>query len=141
MQDIVWLTPSGQEMTSEDWGTDYARSLGVFLNGGAITEPGRRGEAVLDDDFLLLLNAHTEQVTFVLPGFRLGAVWELMIDTSAAAGGDGGSGGGGGGAGGGGAGGAGGGDGGGELHAGSGVRVAGHAMMVLRCARTGRDSD
>jgi isoamylase len=144
MQDIVWLTPSGQEMTSEDWGTDYARSLGVFLNGGAITEPGRRGEAVLDDDFLLLLNAHTEQVTFVLPGFRLGAVWELMIDTSAAAGGDGGGGGGGGGAGGaggGGAGGAGGGDGGGELHAGSGVRVAGHAMMVLRCARTGRDSD
>ena len=80
---------------------------------------------MLDDDFLLLLNAHTELVTFVLPGSRLGAVWELMVDTSAAADAAAGASG----------------RGGGDLHAGSGVRVAGHAMMVLRCARTGRDSD
>ena len=46
LQDIVWLTPAGQQMTDGDWQTGYARSLAVFLNGDAITEPGPRGETV-----------------------------------------------------------------------------------------------
>ena len=85
MQDLVWLTPSGQEMTGGDWDTYYARSLGVFLNGSAISEPGPHGEAVRDDDFLLFVNAHSEPVTFVLPGARFAAEWEILVDTSAAA--------------------------------------------------------
>ena len=86
MQDIVWLTPSGQEMTDGDWDTGYARSLAVFLNGDAITEPGPRGEAVRDDDFLLLVNAHSEPVTFTMPGARFAAAWEILVDTSTAEG-------------------------------------------------------
>ena len=85
MQDLVWLTPSGQEMTGGDWNTYYARSLGVFLNGSAISEPGPHGETVRDDDFLLFVNAHSEPVTFVLPGARFAAEWEILVDTSAAA--------------------------------------------------------
>ena len=87
MPDIAWLTPSGQEMTDSDWGADYARSLAVFLNGSAITEPDPRGEAVRDDDFLLLVNAHSEPVDFTMPGARFAAAWEILVDTSAAAGG------------------------------------------------------
>ena len=85
MQDLVWLTPSGQEMTGGDWDTYYARSLGVFLNGSAISEPGPHGETVRDDDFLLFVNAHSEPVTFVLPGARFAAEWEILVDTSAPA--------------------------------------------------------
>jgi isoamylase len=85
MQDLVWLTPSGQEMTGGDWDTYYARSLGVFLNGSAISEPGPHGEAVRDDDFLLFVNAHSEPVTFVLPGARFAAEWEILVDSSATA--------------------------------------------------------
>ncbi len=66
LQDILWLTPVGQEMTDADWHTGYARSLGVFLNGDAITEPGPWGEDVRDQSFLLLFNAHREPVTFTL---------------------------------------------------------------------------
>ena len=77
MQDLVWLTPSGHEMTGGDWDTYYARSLGVFLNGSAISEPGPYGETVRDDDFLLFVNAHSEPVTFVLPGARFAAEWEI----------------------------------------------------------------
>jgi len=83
LQDIVWLTPAGREMTDADWHTGYARSLGVFLNGDAITEPGPWGEAVRDQSFLLLFNAHREPVTFVLPGSRLGVGWDVLIDTAA----------------------------------------------------------
>jgi isoamylase len=82
-RDLVWLTPSGREMTSSDWSTRYARSLGVFLNGHAISEPGPRGEVVTDDDFLLLVNAHSEPVTFRLPGARFPARWHVVISSAA----------------------------------------------------------
>ena len=37
--------PTGEEMTDEDWHGGYAKSLAVFLNGDAITEPDRAGRA------------------------------------------------------------------------------------------------
>jgi isoamylase len=85
-RDILWLTPAGTEMTIDDWGSGFARSLGVFLNGHAITEPGPRGEAITDCDFLLLFNAHSESVTFTLPGPELAPGWHVVIDTAHAAG-------------------------------------------------------
>jgi len=84
LQDIVWLTPAGQQMTDSDWHTGYARSLGVFLNGDAITEPGPRGQTMRDQSFLLLFNAHREPVTFTVPDSRFGPGWELLINTAAA---------------------------------------------------------
>jgi isoamylase len=82
LQDIVWLTPAGRKMTDNDWQTGYARSLTVFLNGDAITEPGPRGEPVRDDSFLLLFNANREPVTFTVPGVRFGPGWEVLISTA-----------------------------------------------------------
>ena len=84
LQDIIWLAPSGREMTDDDWQADYARSLAVFLNGNAITEPGPQGERVRDHDFLLIFNAHSAPVTFRLPGGRFGDEWEVVIDTAGA---------------------------------------------------------
>ncbi len=83
-QDIVWLAPAGHEMTDRDWNASYARSLAVFLNGSAITEPGPRGESVQDQDFLLLVNAHSGPVTFTLPGRAFAASWDVVVDTSGA---------------------------------------------------------
>ncbi len=84
--DIVWLTPAGRQMTDDDWQTGYARSLTVFLNGDAITEPGPRGDTVRDDSFLLLFNANREPVTFTVPGVRFGPGWEIVISTATAIG-------------------------------------------------------
>ena len=64
---ISWFRPDGAEMTSEDWNTGFAKSLGVFLNGDALPDPDRRGHRISDDSFLLLFTAHYEDVTFVLP--------------------------------------------------------------------------
>jgi glycogen operon protein len=86
LQDIVWLTPAGRKMTDNDWQTGYARSLTVFLNGDAITEPGLRGEPVRDDSFLLLFNANREPVVFTVPGVRFGPGWEVLISTATAVG-------------------------------------------------------
>jgi isoamylase len=83
LQDIIWLAPSGREMTEDDWHAEYARSLAVFLNGNAITEPDPHGEPVRDNDFVLLFNAHSEPVTFTLPGGRFTDEWDVVIDTAA----------------------------------------------------------
>jgi isoamylase len=80
--DIAWLTPAGAEMTVTDWGSDE-RALAVLLNGNAITEPGPRGEAIVDQSFLLLFNAADRPVTFTLPGADPTADWEVVVDTAA----------------------------------------------------------
>jgi isoamylase len=81
-RDIVWLTPAGEEMTEADWHTGYARAVAVYLNGDAITEPDSRGQRVRDDSFLLLLNAHSEPITFRLPDTSFGEHWEVSLDTA-----------------------------------------------------------
>jgi glycogen operon protein len=81
-RDIVWLTPAGEEMSASDWHTGYAKSLIVFLNGDAITEPGPRGEQIVDDSFLLLINAHHEDMTFTLPGANYGKKWQPVLNTA-----------------------------------------------------------
>jgi glycogen operon protein len=80
--DIAWLTPAGVEMTESDWRAGYAKSVAVYLNGEAITEPDPRGDPVTDDRFLLLFNAGAEPVTFILPDARFGGSWEMVIDTT-----------------------------------------------------------
>ena len=82
MRDIVWLTPAGKEMSDSDWHAGYAKSLAVFLNGDAITEPGPRGEQITDDSFLLLINAHHEDMTFTLPGAKYGKKWQPVLNTA-----------------------------------------------------------
>ncbi|MGH9069437.1 MAG: glycogen debranching protein, partial [Acidimicrobiales bacterium] len=81
--DIAWWTPDGALMTESDWQEGYAKSVGVLLNGQAIPSPDPRGERVVDDSFLLLLNAHYQAIDFTLPkGDWLGS-WEVVIDTGA----------------------------------------------------------
>jgi isoamylase len=79
--DIAWLTPSGDEMTEADWRASYAKSVAVFLNGSAITEPDPRGDRVTDRQFLLLFNAGGGPITFTIPEARLGTDWEIVVDT------------------------------------------------------------
>ena len=69
-KDIVWLKPDGSEMTTEEWSQDFARCLGVYLAGSALTEVDARGQRVVDDDFVVLFNAHHDSVPFRLPAKR-----------------------------------------------------------------------
>ncbi|MGH9022605.1 MAG: glycogen debranching enzyme, partial [Acidimicrobiia bacterium] len=86
--DISWFTPDGREMTEADWQTGYARSIAVFLNGEAIPYPDARGERVVDDSFLLLMNAHHEDLAFVLPEQRFGESWTVILNTATRGAGD-----------------------------------------------------
>jgi glycogen operon protein len=80
--DIAWLTPSGVHMSGHDWEAGYARSVAVFLNGEAIAEPDDRGERVIGDSFLLVFNAHHEDIDFTLPDGDYGKLWTVALDTA-----------------------------------------------------------
>jgi glycogen operon protein len=88
LPDAWWFRPDGRKMTRRDW-NDGEHVLGLFLNGREIGSLGHRGEEIDDDSFLVLVNAHHEDRTFMLPRRRFGAQWSLELSTadpSAAAG-------------------------------------------------------
>jgi glycogen operon protein len=82
VKDLSWFDSSGHEMTDEDWNSGITRSLGVRLAGDAMDETTERGEPVVDDMLLLLLNAHHEPVPFMLPPSGHGRYWTVVCDTA-----------------------------------------------------------
>jgi isoamylase len=83
LSDIAWFTPAGEEMTDDDWAAGFAKSLSVFLNGDAISEPDPRGERIRDESFLLLFNASELDLDFCIPPQRYGEQWVKVLDSAA----------------------------------------------------------
>jgi isoamylase len=81
LPDIDWFSPDGSEMTDQQWQDHHAQALMVFLNGDLV-EMDRRGEPVVDDRLLLLLNGSADPVTFTLPPPEHGESWAVDIDTA-----------------------------------------------------------
>jgi isoamylase len=79
--DLGWYKTDGAEMGDDDWDAGGMRSVGIFLNGDAITDRDRRGQRVTDDSFLLLFNAHAEPVDWTLPK-QWGQWWEVVAETA-----------------------------------------------------------
>jgi len=65
--ELTWMRPDGEPMSEADWGNGFARALALLWHGDRIREVSDRGEAIVDDDFLILLNADDEKVAFTLP--------------------------------------------------------------------------
>ncbi|MGH9110750.1 MAG: hypothetical protein ACRDZN_00355, partial [Acidimicrobiales bacterium] len=79
--DIAWLRPDGSEMTDDDWRSSSEACVAMFFNGDAITSPGPRGERVVDDSFLLLVNASPEPRKWTISG-TWGDAWRAVFDTA-----------------------------------------------------------
>jgi glycogen operon protein len=82
LPDIAWFTPDGREMTEQDWGSGFGRSIAVFLNGNGIPDLDVRGERVRDDDFMLMFNAHDEAIEFQVPDKPYPESWVPVLATS-----------------------------------------------------------
>jgi isoamylase len=74
LPDVWWFRPDGRRMTQRDWDAQ-PHVLGVFLNGQEIADRTAQGGQVEDDSFLLMFNAHYEDVTFTIPTRRFGGEW------------------------------------------------------------------
>jgi isoamylase len=82
VEDIAWFLPEGTEMTEENWSHDYAKSLGVFLNGLGIHTLGPKGEQIVDDTFYVIFNAHYDYLDYKLPPMKYGTQWVKILDTA-----------------------------------------------------------
>jgi len=82
VRDIFWFNPDGCEINDEEWTHDYARCLGLYLPGAGLQERDERGHPLVDDNFLLLCNAHHEEISFVLPVPGDETLFEVVLDTA-----------------------------------------------------------
>ena len=78
---IEWFDHTGSIMDMDDWSNTHAFSMMVFLNGSRIPETDWYGSPMIDNDFILIFNAHYEPIMFTLPSERYGKKWQLLIDT------------------------------------------------------------
>jgi glycogen operon protein len=81
LEDIAWLRPDGAPMSGPDWDTG-TQTLMIYLNGRGIPDRDELGRQVIDDSFLLLFNAHHEDLEFTLPDEAYGQGWQSELDTA-----------------------------------------------------------
>jgi len=81
VKDLAWIDPSGVEMTDDMWLAPHARALGMLLSGVAMDEVTTRGEPIVDDTLLVLLNADPGPLPFRLPQLSGGSLWTRVFDT------------------------------------------------------------
>ncbi|MBB6611829.1 glycogen debranching protein GlgX [Pontibacter sp. Tf4] len=82
VEDIAWFLPEGTEMDEQHWNNDFAKSLAVYMNGHGLRSVGPTGEAIMDDDFYVIFNAHHEALKYKLPPKKYGTQWSKLIDTT-----------------------------------------------------------
>jgi isoamylase len=79
--ELRWFTPAGTEMTDGDWSDESALAVALYLDGFDDPDRAADGAPLLDDDFLVLVNAWWEPLEFVLPSTRERAAWHVEVDT------------------------------------------------------------
>jgi glycogen operon protein len=80
LKDVMWFDTAGSEMTTDGWNAASSKCLGMLLSGNVQDIRDAHGTPILDDTFLLLLNAYHEPVKFALPGGKE-VHWSLTLDT------------------------------------------------------------
>jgi isoamylase len=68
-------------MTADDWTDPNALSIALYLDGSDDPDEAADGTRLVDDDFLVLVNAWWEPLEFTLPATREQAAWQAEIDT------------------------------------------------------------
>jgi isoamylase len=79
--DIAWYGTDGKELGEGAWNSSWIRSFGLMLNGQTLNVCDQLGSPVIDDSFLLLVNAYHEPLNFVLPPTPEGGLWKGLLCT------------------------------------------------------------
>ena len=69
-------------MSDDAWSEDLKGFLAVRLAGDLIGEVDERGEPIVGETLMMLLNSHHEDISFTLPATKVEHHWERIIDTA-----------------------------------------------------------
>ena len=81
VRDISWYGTDGNEISDEAWSEGWSKSIGLMLNGKTLGVTDEEGNPVVDDSFLILVNAAEEGVEYVLPAPPDANRWRQVLDT------------------------------------------------------------
>jgi glycogen operon protein len=81
--DIEWFLPEGTPMSDEHWNKSIAKSLTIFLSGEALNAFTERGEPIIDDTFMLMINSSDTPVIYTFPAANWGSSWFKILDSAA----------------------------------------------------------
>ncbi len=81
VRDIAWYNTDGNELADQAWTTDWNRSLALMLNGKTLAITDDEGNPIVDDSFLILVNAAAEGVEFRLPETPAATSWTQVLNT------------------------------------------------------------
>jgi glycogen operon protein len=81
VRDISWFNTDANEFSDDDWNTHWYRVLAVLLNGRTLAITNEEGHPIIDESFLILVNAAAEGVEFTLPAPPADTPWSLVVNT------------------------------------------------------------
>jgi isoamylase len=80
-KDASWFSPDANEVPDEAWNAGWSRAIALLLNGRTLQVSDEDGNAIIDDSFLLVVNAADQGVEFTLPPSPSGKPWQQIVDT------------------------------------------------------------
>ncbi|MES2391395.1 MAG: glycogen debranching protein GlgX [Acidobacteriota bacterium] len=81
VRDVAWYGTDGNEISDEAWEESWTKSVGLMLNGKTLGVMDEEGQPVVDDSFLILVNASDGGVEYALPEPPNKTPWRQVIDT------------------------------------------------------------
>jgi glycogen operon protein len=81
-RDLVWFAPSGQEMHGAEWREPAAAALVMRTQGDALGVVDATANRIIDDSFLLVLNAERASLDFSLPDAMWGERWGRVVTSA-----------------------------------------------------------
>jgi len=80
-RDVAWFGTDGKEVSDQAWGQGWNKSVAVMFNGRTINEIDEEGQPVMDESFLIIVNAADQGVEYVLPEAPNQTPWRLVLNT------------------------------------------------------------
>lgn len=81
VRDVAWYGTDGNEVSDQVWNESGNKSIGVMFNGKTLDAHDEEGNPVVDDSFLILINASDNGVEYKLPEPPNKTPWRQIIDT------------------------------------------------------------
>ncbi|MBN4050056.1 glycogen debranching protein GlgX [Nitrospira defluvii] len=82
IKDITWFSPSGSEMSDQEWHADCLQAMGMRLAGDAIETLDKEGQAIVGKTLLILMNASATDTPFLLPAHHEHVFWKILMNTA-----------------------------------------------------------
>jgi glycogen operon protein len=80
-RDVAWYGTDGNEVSDEAWSEGWSKSIAVVFNGQTMNEIDEDGQPVMDESFLIIVNAADQGVEYILPQPPNQTPWRQVLDT------------------------------------------------------------